>query len=135
MGKQHICTVITLLSPVLWPSLVSKINILLKSIVAVSLTVMLSISSTASDGGSDSTSSLADVTANTAFIDYGSTPGGQGDGSLDREEGEGILIDMSVSSFLDEVSWLMARVIVGHSTVYYQFTLLVYIAELYIADT
>ncbi|KAF6040293.1 TNKS2 [Bugula neritina] len=58
---------------------------------------------TASDGGSDSTSSLADVTANTAFIDYGSTPGGQGDGSLDREEGEGILIDMSVSSFLDEI--------------------------------
>jgi len=41
-----------------------------------------------------------------AFIDYGSTPGGQGDGSFDREkaEGEVTLTDLSVSAFLDEVS-------------------------------
>ncbi|XP_067936599.1 poly [ADP-ribose] polymerase tankyrase-1-like isoform X2 [Watersipora subatra] len=55
-----------------------------------------------SDAGSD-TSSVTD-TANFP-IDYGSTPGGQGDGSLDREkaEGEVTLRDMSVSSFLDEI--------------------------------
>ena len=58
------------------------------------------IYSAISDAGSD-TSSIHDP-----LIDYGSTPGGQGDGSLDREkaEGEVTLRDMSVSSFLDEVS-------------------------------
>lgn len=57
-----------------------------------------------SDGGSD-TSSVHDMSSSQSFIDYGSTPGGQGDGSLDREkaEGEVTLRDMSVSSFLDEV--------------------------------
>ena len=67
------------------------------------LCYMLCSFSANSDAGSDTSS----VTDTASFpIDYGSTPGGQGDGSLDREkaEGEVTLRDMSVSSFLDEVS-------------------------------
>lgn len=67
-----------------------------------------------SDAGSD-TSSVHDMPS-PGFIDYGSTPGGQGDGSLDREkaEGEVTLRDMSVSSFLDEVNMVMTDYWCGH---------------------
>lgn len=83
-------------------------NCVTRPVVVVFLIDIGFIVSTASDTGSDC-SSVHDLSASSAgqvaFIDYGSTPGGQGDGSLDREkaEGEVTLRDLSVTSFLDEV--------------------------------